>query len=34
MGWTFDPMPTPELARLCKDIGLIAMEGVGRQHYQ
>jgi len=33
MGWTFDPMPTPELARLCKDIGLVAMEGVGRQHY-
>jgi hydroxypyruvate isomerase len=33
MGWTFDPMPTPELARLCKDIGLVAMEGVGREHY-
>ena len=33
MGWTFDPMPTPELARLCRDIGLVAMEGVGRQHY-
>jgi hydroxypyruvate isomerase len=33
MGWTFDPMPTPELARLCKDIGLVAMEGVDRAHY-
>ncbi len=33
MGWTFDPMPTPELARLCKSIGLVAMEGVGREHY-
>ena len=21
MGWTFDPMPTPELAKLCKEIG-------------
>lgn len=33
MGWTFDPMPTPELARLCKAIGLVAIEGVGREHY-
>lgn len=33
MGWTFDPMPTPDLARLCKEIGLVAMEGVGREHY-
>lgn len=33
MGWTFDPMPTAELARLCKDIGLVAMEGIGREHY-
>ncbi len=33
MGWTFNPMPTPELARLCKDIGLVAMEGIGREHY-
>ena len=33
MGWTFDPMPVPELARLCKDIGLVAMEGIGRKHY-
>ncbi len=33
MGWTFNPMPTPALAKLCKDIGLVAMEGVGREHY-
>lgn len=33
MGWTFNPMPTPELARLSKEIGLVAMEGVSRQHY-
>lgn len=33
MGWTFNPMPTPDLARLCKDIGLAAMEGIGEEHY-
>jgi len=33
MGWTFNPMPTPELAKLCKDIGLAAMEGISRKHY-
>jgi hydroxypyruvate isomerase len=33
MGWTFNPMPTPELARHCKAIGLVAMEGVGKDHY-
>ena len=33
MGWTFNPMPTPELAKHCKAIGLVAMEGVGREHY-
>jgi hydroxypyruvate isomerase len=33
MGWCFDPMPTPELARHCRTMGLVAMEGVGRQHY-
>ena len=33
MGWTFNPMPTGELARLCKEIGLVAMEGVGAEHY-
>lgn len=33
MGWTFNPMPTPELAKLCREIGLVAMEGVGAEHY-
>ncbi len=33
MGWTYNPMPVPDLARLCKDIGLVAMEGIGREHY-
>jgi hydroxypyruvate isomerase len=33
MGWTFNPLPTPELARLSRDIGLVAMEGIGREHY-
>ena len=33
MGWTFNPMPTPELAKLCKEIGLVAMEGIPRKHY-
>ena len=33
MGWTFNPMPTPELARHCKEIGLVAMEGIGPEHY-
>lgn len=33
MGWTFNPMPTPELARHCKEIGLVAMEGIDRSHY-
>jgi hydroxypyruvate isomerase len=33
MGWTFNPMPTAELARLCKDIGLVAMEGIDRKDY-
>jgi hydroxypyruvate isomerase len=33
MGWTFNPMPTPELARHCKEIGLVAMEGIDARHY-
>ena len=33
MGWTVDPMPTPDLARLCKEIGLVAMEGIDKKHY-
>lgn len=33
MGWTFNPMPTPELARHCREIGLVAMEGIDPKHY-
>ncbi|MCC7375228.1 MAG: TIM barrel protein [Verrucomicrobiales bacterium] len=33
MGWTYNPMPVPELARLCRDIGLVAMEGVDPKFY-
>ena len=33
MGWTFNPMPTPELAKHCKAIGLVAMEGINSSHY-
>ena len=33
MGWTYNPMPTPELARHCKSIGLVAMEGIDARHY-
>jgi hydroxypyruvate isomerase len=31
-GWTYNPMPTPELAKHCKEIGLVAMEGVDPKH--
>jgi hydroxypyruvate isomerase len=33
MGWTFNPMPTDELARHCKALGMHAMEGVDAKHY-
>ena len=33
MGWTFKPMPVPELARLSKEVGLVAMEGISKDHY-
>lgn len=33
MGWTFNPMPALELARHCKEIGLVAMEGIDPKHY-
>jgi hydroxypyruvate isomerase len=33
MGWTYSPMPVPEIAKHCKEIGLIAMEGIGKEHY-
>lgn len=33
MGWCFNPMKAIELARHCKEIGLVAIEGVGTEHY-
>ncbi|MFT5494184.1 MAG: hydroxypyruvate isomerase [Limisphaerales bacterium] len=33
MGWCFKPMPAEELARHCKDIGLVAMEGISSKSY-
>ena len=33
MGWCFKPMPVEELANVCKDIGLVAMEGISKDHY-
>jgi hydroxypyruvate isomerase len=33
MGWTFNPMPTEELAKHCRDLGMHAMEGVDKKHY-
>lgn len=33
MGWTYNHMPMPELAKLCKEIGLVAMEGIDPKHY-
>ena len=33
MGWCFNPMPTEELARKGKALGLVAIEGIGEKHY-
>lgn len=33
MGWCFKPMPEKELAKHCKDIGLVAMEGISIDSY-
>jgi len=33
MGWTFNPMPVEVLARHCREIGLVAMEGIDARHY-
>lgn len=33
MGWCFNPLPAVELAQHCKDIGLVAIEGIGAEHY-
>ncbi len=33
MGWCFNPMKAEELAVHCKEIGLVAMEGIPRESY-
>ena len=33
MGWCFNPRPAPVLAKHCKDIGLVAMEGISSKSY-
>ncbi len=33
MGWCFNPMPTMELARHCRAIGLVAIEGIPAKLY-
>lgn len=33
MGWCFNPMPAEELARHCKALGIVAMEGIPRSAY-
>lgn len=33
MGWCFNPMKAVDLAKHCKDIGLVAIEGIGREAY-
>lgn len=34
MGWCFNPIPNIELARHCKEIGLVAIEGINSKHYR
>lgn len=34
MGWCFNPMKAEVLARHCKAIGLVAIEGIGREAYK
>lgn len=33
MGWCFSPMSARDLARACREIGIVAIEGIGREHY-
>ncbi len=33
MGWCFKPMPAEELARHCREIGLVAIEGISADDY-
>jgi hydroxypyruvate isomerase len=34
MGWCFNPMKAEVLAKHCKEIGLVAIEGIGRDAYK
>lgn len=34
MGWCFNPMKAEVLARHCREIGLVAIEGIGREAYK
>jgi hydroxypyruvate isomerase len=34
MGWCFNPMKPEVLAKHCKEIGLVAIEGIGREAYK
>jgi len=33
MGWCFNPIKAPDLARHCKAMGIVAIEGIGKEHY-
>ena len=33
MGWCFKPMPAAELAKHCREIGLVAIEGISSKDY-
>ena len=33
MGWCFNPMPAEQLAKHCREIGLVAIEGISASHY-
>ncbi|QDU25904.1 Hydroxypyruvate isomerase [Anatilimnocola aggregata] len=33
MGWCFNPLPAVELAKHCREIGIVGIEGIGADHY-
>ena len=33
MGWCFNPMKAPELARHCRKMGMVGIEGIGKEYY-
>src|SRR3954466_11251194 len=33
MGWCFNPMKAADLARHCKKLGIVGIEGIGKEHY-